>query len=382
MTPVVKAEIFKLRYTLSGYKLSYGIITEVFPILLRLQDRDGVVGWGEANPQQPFTDENADDVIRVLQSDLLPIVDSTEDPLPAAIDDLLDEIDPGKNLLAKGAVTIALLDIQAKRAAVPVAKLLGKPLRTSLQVSHPLNNGSVEDDIAVIDAKMKEGYVDYMLKMGTSPIPQEIERVKALEKRYGDRVRFKADANTGWSRDQAREFLAGVAGCRLAYVEQPVDKHDSEGMEQLAEIARASGQVLSADESLTSTASAMELIQRRAAGVFSIKITKNGGPLRAKRLIDLAKENGISIYANSMLEGGITQAASLHLAVTTENLLDIGHSFRSVLRLEGDCTNFASFIQGGIVHLPDGAGLGIAVNEEQVRREALEVYVVEGRRDI
>jgi L-alanine-DL-glutamate epimerase-like enolase superfamily enzyme len=74
--------------------------------------------------------------------------------------------------------------------------------------------------------------------------------------------------------------------------------------------------------------------------------------------------------------GGITQAASLHLASTIPNLLNIGHSFRSVLRLTGDCTNFASFIRAGRVSLPAGPGLGIEVNEDSVRRSALESYRV------
>lgn len=375
MPKITTAEIFKLRYDLGGYKLSYGSLTDMYPVLLKLVDEDGNVGWGEANPQQPFTEENADDVIEMLRNELLPIVLREQSVEPLYIDGLLDPIRPEKHLLAKGAISIALLDIQGKRQGVPVAELLGKVLRRTIQVSHPLNNGTAEDDIAVIDRKLSEGYIDFMLKMGSpsSSVPDEIKRVKTLEARYGNAVRFKADANTGWSREQAAEFLAGVRHSNLAFVEEPVSKGDLEGMAQLQ---RGTQLLLSADESLTGMASAKEIVERKAARVFSIKITKNGGPLRAQRLAKFADENGLACYANSMGEGGITQAASLHLAVTTPNLLDIGHSFRSVLRLTGDVTNFASYIRQGVVHLPKEPGLGIEVNENEVRHAAIVAHAM------
>lgn len=373
MSPIVKAEIFKLRYRLGGYKLSYGVLDEVFPVLLKLTDCSGGVGWGEANPQQPFTEESADDVIDVLRNELLPIVLREAMPDPAKIDGLLDEVKPEKHLLAKGAISIALLDLKGRRLGLPVAELLGPVLWPSLEVSHPLNNGTADDDIAVVDAKLPEGYIDFMLKMGapTSEIPSEIARVAKLEQRYGAKVRFKADANTGWTREQAAEFLAGVEASMLAFVEEPIAKGDIAGM---AELQRNTKQLISADESLTGMTSAMKIIEMKAAKVFSIKVTKNGGPLRAQALAQLAEKNGILCYANSMAEGGITQAASLHLAATTPNLIKIGHSFRSVLRLTGDVTNFASLIKNGIVRLPTGPGLGIEVDEDAVRQSALESH--------
>lgn len=379
MSPIVEAEIFKIRYNLGGYKLSYGVIDEVFPVLLKLTDRDGTVGWGEANPQQPFTEESADDVVEVLRNELLPAILGQANPDPERIDALLDDIRPEKHLIAKGAISIALLDIKGRKLGVPVADLLGPVIRRSLEVSHPLNNGTADDDIAVIDAKLPEGYIDFMLKMGspTSEISAEIARVATLEKRYGSKVRFKADANTGWTREQAAEFLAGVDDSMLAFVEEPIAKGDIEGM---AELQKNTKQLISADESLTGMASAVKIIEMKAAKVFSIKISKNGGPLRAQALAKLADRNGILCYANSMPEGGITQAASLHLAATTPNLIKIGHSFRSVLRLKGDVTNFASFIRDGVVHLPAGPGLGIEVDEDSVRQSALASHILSSGR--
>lgn len=162
--------------------------------------------------------------------------------------------------------------------------------------------------------------------------------------------------------------LTGVSGSRLAFVEEPIAKGDIDGM---AALQRSTLLLIAADESLTNMTSAKKIIAHGAAKVFCIKIPKNGGPLRAQTLATLADENGLLCYANSMGEDGITQVASLHLAATTGNLLAIGHSFRSVLRLTGDVTNFASFIHRGVVSLPTGPGLGIVVDEATARRSAL-----------
>ncbi|MGB3927598.1 MAG: enolase C-terminal domain-like protein [Sphingobium sp.] len=300
MSQVVEAEIFQMPYYLEGYKLSYGTITDVTAVLLKLTDRDGNVGWGEANALQPFTDESPAEVASVLRDELLPIVLSEEDAEPAAIDRLLDEIRPGHHLLAKGAISMALLDLQGKRMGVSVAELLGGAIRHSLQVSHPLNNGSFEDDVAVIDAKIPDGYVDFMLKMGSPDVAvsDEIKRVAALDERYGDRITFKADANAGWTLEQAQEFLAGVKNSRLAFVEQPIAKND---IDKMAKLVRDTKLLISADESLTGMERAKEIVRKGAATLFSIKSSKNGGPLRSQALASLAREHGIDCYFNSML---------------------------------------------------------------------------------
>lgn len=115
----------------------------------------------------------------------------------------------------------------------------------------------------------------------TSPIQDEIKRVADLEARYGDALAFIADANQGWNYDQALEFQDGVKGSHLAFVEQPVVRDDISGM---ASLARATDLPLSVDESLIGLTAAAEIASLGAASIFSIKCSKNGGPLRAQRI--------------------------------------------------------------------------------------------------
>jgi muconate cycloisomerase len=368
MVPIIAAECFEIETALATpYKLSHGTLATTRAVLVKLTDADGVEGWGEADPNRTFSGESASDAARTLKETLLPAVLASTDPEPGRIDSALDAL-LARHLFAKGAVSMALLDILGKRLSVAVATLLGGALRRSLPVLWPLGNGTADDDIRVIDERAAQGFSTFMLKMGSAPIRHEVQRVTALEERYGDRLTLIADANQGWSREQAHEFLAGVKGSHLAFVEQPVAKDDLDGM---AMLAGDSASPISADESVIGLADAARIASVGAASVFSIKSSKNGGPLRAQRIAAVAQAFGIRCYMNSMIEFGITQAASLQHAVTIGNLVDVGHAFMSPLRLAEDPTDFSSFVRDGMVHLPLSAGLGVQVDEPHVRRLAV-----------
>lgn len=377
MPPIVLAEVFEIEASFARpYALSFGTLTTTRAILLKLTDADGRVGWGEANPLQPFTTESPSDAREALRDILLPAVLAERTPEPGKIDMMLDRVMTDQ-LCAKGAVSMALLDLLGKRLGVPVASLLGGAIRKSLPVLWPLGSGTAEDDIAIIEEKAAEGFTSFMLKMGAVPARDEIARVSALAKRYGARFKLIADANQGWTLDEAREFLTGVSGLPLAFVEQPLPKSDFDGMTTLAQ---STDLPISADESLTGLAEAAKLASLGAASVFSIKSSKNGGPLRAQRIATVAQAFGIRCYMNSMLEFGITQAASLQHAMTIPNLFEAGHSYMSTLRLAEDPTSFSSQINDGVVHLPEEPGLGVDVDESHVRALAVTTHQVRGRR--
>ena len=365
MARIRSASLFELEVPfVTPYKLAGGTYASVRIVMVKLVDADGIEGWGEANAHTTFSGESSEDTLLVLKDVLLPAVFEALDPNPGSIDRLLDRLQP-KHFCAKGAVSMALLDIQGKRLRNPVSTLLGGALHTSLPVLWPLNNGTAEDDARVIDQRAAEGFATFMLKMGTSPIPDEIRRVEALEARYGDGIKFIADANQGWTYDDAVSFLEGVKGSRLTFVEQPVPK-DAVG--DMALLAGKTKLRLSVDESLIGLSAAANIAKLGAASVFSIKSSKNGGPLRAQRIAAVAEAFGIECYMNSMLELGVTQAASLQHAVTIEKLVDAGHAFMSTLRFAEDPTDFASFVRNGRVHFEPRPGLGLHVDEEHVRR--------------
>jgi len=101
---------------------------------------------------------------------------------------------------------------------------------------------------------------------------------------------------------------------------------------------------------------------------FSIKVSKNGGLSKARKIAATADAFGLKILMNSMLEFGITQAASLQLGCVLPNLLDMGHAYMSVLRMADDITDFGQNISQATVTVPSSAGLGVRLNEEKLKK--------------
>lgn len=363
MAPIVRADVQEIESKfVKPYRVTEGLLVSTRAIMVKLTDADGIEGWGEANPSKTFTGESVEDALEALGSTILPAVLEATDPQPGRVDLLLDTL-LDMQFCAKGAISMALWDILGKRLGASVATLFGGALRDEIPVLWPLSSGAAEEDMQVIDERRLQGFSHFMLKMGSASVREDIARIAILEKRYGDGIRLIADANQGWTREQAGEFVRGVAGSRLEFIEQPLARQDAEGM---AMLVRDSAIPVSADEAVVGLPQAAQLARLGAANVFSIKSSKNGGPLRAQKIAAVAEAFGIQCYMNSMHEFGITQVASLQHAATIRNLFDFGHAFMSTLRLAEDPTNFSSFVKDGMIRVPREPGLGILVDEAHV----------------
>ncbi|MCP5367158.1 MAG: mandelate racemase [Hyphomicrobiales bacterium] len=351
------------------YKLSklYGTVTHNQAVILRLETDTGVVGWGEADPLPPFTEETSEQVRDALHGFLGPALMDLDDLSVNGAHWAMDAVMDG-NTLAKGAVDMAVHDAVARSLGVPVHLLLGGALHDAIPVMWPLGSGTAEDDAQVIEPRRAQGYRSFMVKMGSAPVADEVARVAALTERYPD-IAFIADANQGWTEDEAMAFVDGVRPYPLVLLEQPVARSDEAA---LGRVAAAADLPVSADESVFTLADAARLAAAGTVDVFSVKVSKNGGIAPGRRIADLALAHGMGCLMNSMLELGISQAASLQLGATLGNLVDCGHAYMSTLRLADDVTDFSALVSGGDVRVPDTSGLGVTVDEAKVRSLAMD----------
>src|SRR5262249_59400723 len=107
-----------------------------------------------------------------------------------------------------------------------------------------------------------------------------IARVAAVREAVGDRLALRVDFNESLRLDEAAAFIRRLEPFALTLVEQPIPRDQIAG---LAEIRRAIGIPLMADESVTGPASLIDIIRRGAAGRVKGKISKQGGLLGTRR---------------------------------------------------------------------------------------------------
>jgi muconate cycloisomerase len=203
---------------------------------------------------------------------------------------------------------------------------------------------------------------------------EDIARVTEVIERLPRGVGVMVDANQGWSREEALTFARGTADLPLILIEQPVAANDHRGLRQVRE---AAGCPISVDESIQRTDEARTILDADAADVFSIKVSKHGGLANSLDIAETVGGSGKRVLMNSMIELGITQAASLHLGCTLDNLLDCGHAYMSTLRMADDVTDFSDWIEAGIAHLRTAPGLGVAILQAKVERYQVGGFHVE-----
>jgi muconate cycloisomerase len=350
---------------LQPYKLSkvYGTLTDAHAVVIKVNTDAGIVGLGEADPMNPFTEETPGSVMAVMREGIAPYL-LGRDPLQIGeIESHLDQAVRG-NLMSRGAVNMALFDILGKVHQLPVHVFLGGIRHDQLPLLGPIGSGTPAEDADAIEALIQQGYRTVMIKMGALPVGEEIRRAVAAVERYGDRLTLIMDANQGWSFKEALKFIEGIRGSEPAVLEQPVATGD---LAKLKSIRDRIPYLLSVDESLVTLEDAAEVIRSGAADAFSIKVSKNGGLSKSLTIAKAADVFGTKILMNSMLEFGITQAASLQVGCTLNNLLACGHAYMSVLRMSDDITDFRKNISDAVATVPKEPGLGVSVDEDKLK---------------
>lgn len=345
-----------------SYEMStvVGAVNNTEPIIVKLDTDDGFFGYGETDLIHGFQEDTLNTVVRDIEDKIGPAIIGIDPTNIAKVHEIMDGVVKGHSF-SKSAIDIACYDILGKSLDVPVYKLLGGNVRDSIQVMWALGTDSPEAN-AREAAELKElGYSTIMIKVGALDIAKDAERVQAVRSAVGGRYPLIVDANQGWDADTAIEFWKLVKNQNIALLEQPVHAKDIDG---LARVRKHIDIPVSADESILSVEDAVKLAKSEAVDVFSIKVAKHGGIYRTKEIVTVAASFGIDCLMNSMLEEGITQAASLQVGVTLANLAGLGHAYFSPLRLDDDVTTYSQQLKDGVVSVTDKPGLGIDIRED------------------
>ena len=369
---IVSLDAFHIAIPLvNPYHLSkvYGTQTHSDVIIVRIMTDSGEEGWGEADPGGVlFTGDTGEAVMQSIREE------GAERIIGCRVDDWVENGDGLKFQGSVGAAfDVAVHDALAKSRHQPLWALLGEKRREKIDSLWPTSSGTAEDDLEIIQPRLAQGFRTFMLKMGSRPVDKDIERVIEVTRVLPEDVKIMVDANQGWEIEEAMTFVEGITDVPLVLIEQPVVADDHEGLKKISKISRIP---VSVDESLQTVEDARRIALGEIASVFSIKVSKNGGLRAGLEIGRMAKEQGILVMMNSMLELGITQSASLHLGCVLDCLIDCGHAYMSTLRMSDDVTDFSNFVSEGKAHLPSGTGLGIQVNESKIMKYLKEEYHV------
>lgn len=164
---------------------------------------------------------------------------------------------------AIGAFDVALYDLKARRAGLPLAKLLGT-WRDSVRcynTSGGFLHTPLEQLIVNAQASVGRGIGGIKLKVGQPDRALDIRRVEAVRKALGDGVALMVDANQQWDRPTAQRMCRVFEDFGLTWIEEPLDAYDHEGH---AALAAAFDTPIATGEMLTGAAEHAGRIRQRA----------------------------------------------------------------------------------------------------------------------
>ena len=335
-------------------------------LLVRITDEEGRVGWGEAASAPTMTGELLEGMAAAVRHLQRSLVGSTAEAALADGGRQRDRLLVG-NAGAKAAIDIALHDLAGRAAGRPVHAFFGLPRRERVPVLRLVGTGSTEGDVAEAEAKRAEGFVAFKIKVGTGSPRADAERTRRVRAAIGDGALVSADANQGWSVDEARAYLAAVADLKLDFVEQPTASDD---LAALAALHRAGGTPLGVDEGIHGLDDIRRHHAADAAAGCSLKAIKLGGLGAVADAAALCESLGLRVnLACKIAESGIATAAVLHLAAALPSL-DWGVSLSNQYLAE-DVLRDPPAVERGHAGVPQGAGLGVEVDEDRVDRHRL-----------
>lgn len=181
----------------------------------------------------------------------------------------------GPGVMAMAAIDTALWDLLARRAGLPLYRLLGAadPV-TDVYAAGGWLSWSVERVIEEARSYERAGYRAYKMRVGSPDWRQDVERVRAVRAALGETVGLMIDVNQAWSVDTALAAGEALEDLGLLWIEEPVDAQDMRGQARLARELRTP---VAAGETLWGRRGFTALLEAGGVDVVQLDLMRCGG---------------------------------------------------------------------------------------------------------
>ncbi len=366
---LVRVDAHVLRWPVKQpVQTSFGIMHDRPAVLVRVEAGDGTVGWGEVWCNFPAC--GAEHRARLVESLVRPLIaNQTFDCADAAFAHMSERTavlaiqcgEPGPIAQVIAGVDLAIWDMLAHRAQLPLWKLLGGTSDTVRVYASGINPDRPQD---VVAAKQAEGYRAFKLKIGFGE-QRDLDNIKAVRERLPEGAELMLDANQAWDLATARHMADRLRDVAPVWLEEPL-RADRPILEwqQLAGSTRIP---LAAGENLIGTEAFESMISSRALGVVQPDLAKWGGVSGCLPVIERIHAARLR-YCPHFLGAGIGLLASAHMLAArgrADGMLEVDANLNP---LRTELSPVLSVVRDGLVQLGGRPGLGIDPDIAELRK--------------
>ncbi|MEO5564124.1 MAG: dipeptide epimerase, partial [Chitinophagaceae bacterium] len=346
-----KVELYKLSIPLKEpFITSLGRDDYAKNILVKIETDKGITGFGECSPYMPINGESQDTCF-IVGKDFAKLFNNKN---ALAIEERVNDMDKliYGNSSIKSAFDMALYDIAAQNAGVPLYKFLGGENNKIIVTDYTVSIGEI-DKMAQDAVKIKnEGYPAIKVKLGKDG-KKDVLRMQAIRKAVGNEIPLRIDANQGWSVGEAIETLTALAPLNIQHCEEPIPRWD---FMHLPKVKKASPIPIMADECCGDHHDAERLIQLNACDYMNIKLGKSGGIFKALKMVKLAEAANIHLQVGGFIESRLAMTAFAHFSLCSPLIEHF--DFDTALMLSEDpVTGGIVYEKDGVIKMPKGNGL-------------------------
>ncbi len=365
MTRLARLEIFETKLPLvAPFETSFGKVDHREPLIVRLEDADGAVGWGESPvAYRPHFNAETNVTAWHVIADFVPqLLKGKSFETPEEIAAALAPI-RGHNM-AKAAVEFAFCDLIAKKKGVPIAEIFGatpRPIEVGVSIGIQPSVTALLERVA---KHVAQGYLRVKLKIAPG---WDTEPVQAVREAYPE-LKLMADANGAYTLDH-KLILEELEPFDLMVLEQPLHHEDLVDHRELAQALRTP---IGLDESLPTLGAVRAALELGACMIVNVKPGRLGGPTAAKAALDATKRAEKGAFLGGMLESGIGRAANLALAALDGFTIepDLSASDRYYKEDVVD-PPFVLDAATGCIPPTTGPGIGVKVLEDVLAKRSL-----------
>jgi glucarate dehydratase len=351
------------------YLMASGVVPGISRTIVRVTTEHGVVGLGEGTSPadaEALRGELGQSLVGREVADLLAALGRREPLAPVHRGDARVVVD---NPLS--GVEVALWDVSAREADVPLGELLGEPCRAEVAFSEYFayrpGREDTPADVAAFCAQMVEEHGSRVFegKVAVRPLEEDVRLVREIRAAIGPERELRLDANMGWRLETARRALDAFERFDISNLEEPVS-----AFEDLAELRRSSSILFSSHIHDVERAARLGVPDTIVAGLGAF-----GGIAGTQRFIAACEHAGVGFWFYSG-DLGVATAAYLSLAAVTPYL---DSPSQSLLRWTTDDVIVGGPFspESGVVPVPSGPGLGVDLDEQALAR-GVERFAREG----
>jgi len=300
-------------------------------------------------------------------------------------------------------VEFALWDIKGKKLGVPVHELLGGKLRDKIRIYCDCHAGAfwTAEDYArrwrevrasgVLDPVYEpDAYAEQARRMvaeGFTAVKFDLDvanpwkldqydrsvsrrehghivtTIEKLREAVGPHVDLAVDLHGAFNLADALRICKDVEHLDLLWLEDPI-RWEWGNVDALAKICMQTETPICTGEIFYGAKMFRELMEKQACDLLEPDIPRSGGAIETRRIAELAEMYHMSVAPHYMASA-VSGLAAVHICSTIPNFLALEHHSRNI-PLWGRMLDVKEPIQNGYIAVPDGPGLGVELDEEEI----------------